>query len=70
MDMPLYSVIFAVLAEKLKIEHPGPMQVRYADNFSIMDSRRVAMPLMQRLGELRPSQGVLPEMENSHNVRP
>ena len=68
--MPLYSVSVAVLAEQLKIELPGTMQVWYTDNFFMTAIRRAAMALTQRLGEMRPSQGVLPEMENSHNVRP
>ena len=61
MAMPLYGVSVAVLDEQLKREIPATMQVLYANDFSATASGRAATALIQRLGEIRPSQGVFLE---------
>ena len=58
MAMPLYGMSVAVLAEQLKSDLPSPMQVWYADDFSMMSSGRAARPLIKRLGEIGTSRGV------------
>ena len=70
MEMPLYGISVAVLAEQLKSEFPSPMQVWYADDFSATARGRAARPLMKRLGEIGPSRGVFPEPAKSQYIRP
>ena len=66
--MLLYVVSVAVLEDQPKSDLPGPMQIWYTDNFFVTASVRSTRPLIQRLGELGPSWGVLPDADKSQYV--